>query len=152
MRARIVIAATGIVVLVAVGVVIGRVTSTPTPQEQPPGLLQADNDTDGPPPPGTRDATGTDDATGARLHVIVTPAKDWLGIEVESATVPNGTRCRLFAYDTKGRAYQAGGWVQSDKPAFPIYGAVLLAPNDVATVALVDDRGAKLVSVEIPRL
>jgi hypothetical protein len=151
MKLRTVVSAAGIVVLVAVGVVIGRATSSPPPQ--PPGLLQADNDTDdGPPAPGTREAVGQDDTTGARLHVIVTPANGWLGIEVESAKVALGTRCRLFAYDHKGHAYQAGGWVQSDQPNFPIYGAVLLAPNDLDTVAVVDDQGAKLVTAAIPPL
>jgi RNA polymerase sigma-70 factor (ECF subfamily) len=142
-------AAAGIVVLVGVGVIIGRATATtPAP---PPTLLQADNDTDdGPPAPGTREAVGSDAATGARLHVVVTPANGWLGIEVESATVPNGTRCRLFAYDRAGKGYEFGGWVQSAKPDFPIYGAVLLAPADLASVAIVNDSGAKVVTAEIP--
>lgn len=152
MRARTVVAAAGIVVLVAVGVVIGRVTSTPAPD--PPGLLQADNNTDdGPPAPGTRDALGQNDANGARLHVIVTPANGWLGIEVESAQVKPGQRCRLFAYDRGGRAYEFGGWVSTGSAdVFPIYGAVMLNPADLATVAVVDDRGTKVVTADIPPL
>jgi hypothetical protein len=149
MWARILVAATVIAALVAVGVVIGRATSTEPPAEAPPTLLHADNDTDdGPPAPGTREASGR--SGGASLHVVVSPANGWLGIEVEDATVPTGTRCRLFAYDHAGKAYEAGGWVQSEKPDFPIYGAVILDPADLASVAVVDDGGAKLVSAEIP--
>jgi hypothetical protein len=81
---------------------------------------------------------------------VVTPANGWLGIEVESATVGDGKRCRLFAYDRAGRAYAFGGWVQSARPVFPIYGAVTIAPADLASVAVVDDSGDKVVTAEIP--
>ncbi|GAA3432896.1 hypothetical protein [Kutzneria kofuensis] len=149
MWVRTVVAAVGIAALVAIGLVIGRATGPQPPVAPPPTLLHADNDTDdGPPVAGTREATGRNG--GASLHVVVTPANGWLGIEVESATVPSGTRCRLFAYDHAGKGYEAGGWVQSATPDFPIYGAVLLAPADLASVAVVDDRGAKVVSAEIP--
>jgi len=150
MWARTVGTAAGIVVLVAVGVVIGHVAATPAPN--PPALLQADNNTDdGPPVPGTREATGRNDANGARLHVIVTPANGWLGIEVDSASVAKGQRCRLFAYDRAGRASEFGGWVSTgDADVFPIYGAVLLDPADLATVAVVNDSGVKLVTADIP--
>lgn len=153
MWARTVVSAAGIVVLVAVGVVIGRVTAAPVPAPDPPGLLQADNDTDdGQPVPGTREATGQNDANGARVHVIVTPANGWLGIEVESASVAKGQRCRLFAYDRAGKAYEFGGWVAGDNDAFPIYGAVMLPPSELATVAVVDDQNKKLVTAAIPPL
>jgi hypothetical protein len=134
-----------IAALVAAGVVIGRATAPPPPLT----LAHADNDTDdGPPAPGTREVTGrSGDAT---LRVAVSPANGWLGIEVEDATVPSGTRCRLFAYDRTGKGYEAGGWVQGAQPVFPIYGAVTLDPSDLALVAIVDDSGEKVVSAEIP--
>ena len=145
MWVRTVVAATVIADLVATGVVIGRATAPPPPLT----LAHADNDTDdGPPAPGAREATGR--SGNATLHVVVSPADGWLGIEVEDATVPPGTRCRLFAYDHAGKGYEAGGWVQSDQPPFPIYGAVTLQPSDVASVAVVDDSGAKVVSAAIP--
>jgi hypothetical protein len=151
MWARTVVSAAGIVVLVAIGVVIGRVTEAPVPA--PPALLQADNNTDdGPPVPGTREATGQNNANGARVHVIVTPANGWLGIEVESASVANGQRCRLFAYDRAGKAYEFGGWVAGDNEAFPIYGAVMLPPAELASVAVLDDQNKKLVTAAIPPL
>jgi hypothetical protein len=145
MWVRTVVAATVIAALVAAGVVIGRATAPPPPLT----LAHADNDTDdGPPAPGTREATGrSGDAT---LRVAVSPANGWLGIEVEDATVPSGTRCRLFAYDRAGKGYEAGGWVQGAQPVFPIYGAVTFAPSDLALVAIVDDSGEKVVSAEIP--
>lgn len=149
MWVRTVVVATVIAALVAAGVVIGRATSAEPPTAAPLTLLHADNDTDdGPPAPGTREATGT--SGDATLHVAVSPANGWLGIEVEAATVPVGTRCRLFAYDHAGKGYEAGGWVQSEHPDFPIYGAVILDPADLASVSLVDDSGAKVVSAQIP--
>jgi len=145
MWVRTVVTAVAIAALVAAGVVIGRATAPPPPLT----LAHADNDTDdGPPAPGTREATGR--SGNATLHVAVSPANGWLGIEVEDASVPTGTRCRLFAYDHAGKGYEAGGWVQSDQPPFPIYGAVTLDPSELASVAVVDDSGAKLVSATIP--
>jgi hypothetical protein len=147
MWVRSVVAVAVIAALVTTGVVIGRATAPPPPLT----LAHADNDTDdGPPAPGTREVTGR--SGNATLRVAVSPANGWLGIEIEDATVPRGTRCRLFAYDHAGRAYEAGGWVQSDQPPFPIYGAVTLDPSDLASVAVVDDRGATVVSADIPPL
>ena len=149
MWVRAVVAVTVIAALVAAGVVVGRAISPVPSAAAPLTLAHADNDTDDAPPAGTREVTGRNGA--ASLHVAVSPANGWLGIEVEDATLPNGTRCRLFAYDHAGRGYEAGGWVQSDTPPFPIYGAVLMAPSDLASVAVLDDSGAKVVSAEIPR-
>jgi hypothetical protein len=151
MWVRTVVVAAGIAVLVVIGVVIGRVTSTPQPPPQPTGLLQADNDTDdGQPVPGTREVTGVNKATGAELHLVITPANGWLGIEVVSATVSNGKRCRLFAYDRAGHSYEFGGWVQSARPDFPIYGAVMMAPADLTSISVVDDAGGKVVTAQVP--
>jgi hypothetical protein len=67
-----------------------------------------------------------------------------------SATVSNGKRCRLFAYDRAGHSYEFGGWVQSARPDFPIYGAVMMAPADLTSISVVDDAGGKVVTAQVP--
>lgn len=150
---RIVLGVVGIAVLVAFGVAVGRLTRPESAAAQPAaGIVQADNDPDGPPAPGTRTASATNSATGASLAVTVTPAAGWLGIEVHAAGIAAGQHCRLFAHSRGGSAVEFGGWVSSLTPRddFPIYGSVMMAPDQLASVAVVTDRGTTLVTVPIP--
>jgi hypothetical protein len=106
-------AAFAMVIAVGAGAVVGRL-SAPGASVALPTVSPA------PTPaqvPGTRVATNTDPATGARLSVQVIPAVGWIRINAAAAGIGVGQRCRLVVVDRAGRHTEAGSWLVTPEGA-----------------------------------
>jgi anti-sigma factor RsiW len=141
-RRRTMAASAAVVVAVAFaggGVVLGRTTA-------PPGTTQAAA------PAGTRTASATDNATGAKMTVSVQPAAGWVRVNASVAGIPKGEKCRLYVVARDGTREEAGSWLVSELGAqngTQLDGAALVAPADVASVEVEDFGGQKYVSVAL---
>jgi hypothetical protein len=131
-RALIVVAA--VVVLVGVGaagVALGRVTARETITAVPAT----------PPVTGSRLLTGFDPSTGARMTVTVTPAAGWVRIKASVVGITAGERCTLVVVDRNRDRYIAASWLASpaaETKDITIEGAAIVAPEDLAAVAVQD--------------
>lgn len=139
-RRRTMAATAAVVVAVAFtggGVVLGRTTG-------PAGTTQAEA------PAGTRTASATDTATGAKMTVSVQPAAGWVRLNASVAGIPQGQKCRLYVVARDGTREEAGSWLvseQGEQNGTELAGAALVAPADVASVEVQNFAGQKYVAV-----
>jgi RNA polymerase sigma-70 factor (ECF subfamily) len=139
-RRRTVVVAAAVVVAVAFaggGVVLGRTVA-------PAGVTQAE--------PGTRTASATDSATGARMTVTMRPAAGWVRLDASVAGIPQGQKCRLYVVARDGTREEAGSWLvseQGEREGTELDGAALVAPGDVASVEVENFAGQKYVTVTL---
>jgi hypothetical protein len=134
---------------IAGGVLVGRATAPePVPLAQPTASAQPTVST----PPGTRFASTTDPATGARLSVAVLPAAGWVRITATVAGIPAGQRCRLEVVSRDGTAVLAGSWLVSPQGAAngtTLNGSALIDPAQVASVRVVTTTGWQYAGVAV---
>lgn len=139
-RRRTMAATAAVVVAVAFaggGVALGRTIA-------PAGVSQAE--------PGSRTATASDTATGAKMTVSVRPAAGWVRVNASVAGIPKGQKCRLYVVARDGTREEAGSWLVSAAGArdgTELDGAALVAPGDVASVEVENFSGQKYVSVTL---
>jgi RNA polymerase sigma-70 factor (ECF subfamily) len=141
-RRRTVVGVAAAVVAIAFvggGVVVGRSTA-------PSVVAQA------PAPAGTRTASATDAATGARMTVSVQPAAGWVRLDASVAGIPQGQKCRLYVVARDGTREEAGSWLVSEageRSGTHLDAAALVAPTDVASIEVENFAGQKYVSVAL---
>jgi RNA polymerase sigma-70 factor (ECF subfamily) len=103
-------------------------------------------------PAGTKVASRTDPATGARLTVRVTPAAGWVRVTAAVTGIPAGQRCRLWVLGRDGTKELAGSWLVSEKGArdgTKLDGSALVTPQDVAAVQVANAGGREFVTVRV---
>jgi anti-sigma factor RsiW len=137
------VAAALIVVAVAGGAVFGRTTAPDRPLAQPTATPQAST------LPGTRLASATDPATGARISVAVVPAAGWVRVSATVGGIPPGERCELQVVGRDGVAAVAGSWLVSGTAGTTVNGSALIDPAQVAAVRVVTTGGKQYVSVPV---
>jgi RNA polymerase sigma-70 factor (ECF subfamily) len=131
-RRRLALTAAAVAVLVGVGaggVALGRVTAGETIT----ALRTTRPDT------GARLLTGSNPATGARMTVTVTPEAGWVRVKATVMGIPAGERCMLVVLDRNRDRYIAASWLASpaaEKDGITVDGAAVVAPGDVAAVAV----------------
>ncbi|WP_035844431.1 zf-HC2 domain-containing protein [Kitasatospora azatica] len=131
------------------GVLLGRATTPATP---PVAVGPAPSVSVTPPPAGTRTASATDQSTGARMTLTVTPAAGWVRVSAAVTGVPAGQRCRLVVNGKDGTATDAGSWLVSPagaKSGTSLDGSALVAPAEVSSVSVVNDAGQTFVTVPL---
>ncbi|MCJ1676688.1 zf-HC2 domain-containing protein [Streptomyces sp. APSN-46.1] len=106
------------------------------------------------PVPGTRVASATDQRTGARATVQLTPAAKWVRVHAAVTGVPQGERCRLVVVAKDGTRTTAGGWVVGGQQNGEAKGAALdgsaaVDPADVKEVLVENEAGKAFVSVRV---
>jgi anti-sigma factor RsiW len=137
------VAAALILVAVAGGAVFGRSTAPDRPVAQPTATPQAGT------VPGTRLASATDPATGARISVAVVPAAGWVRVSATVGGIPPGERCELQVVGKDGTPVVAGSWLVSGTPGTTVNGSALIDPAQVAAVRVVTTAGKQYVSVPV---
>jgi RNA polymerase sigma-70 factor (ECF subfamily) len=131
-RRSLALIAAGLAVLVGVGaagVVLGRITTSETIAAVPTT----------PPVAGSRLLTGFDPSTGVRMMVTVTSAAGWVRVKATVVGIPAGERCTLVVIDRSRDRYIAASWLASpaaEKNGITIDGAAIVAPGDLASVAV----------------
>ncbi|MFD0368184.1 zf-HC2 domain-containing protein [Streptomyces sp. NPDC127114] len=112
--------------------------------------------TPAPPPPGTRVASATDAASGARMTVRVTPAAAWVRVHAAVSGLPPGERCRLVVVGRDGGETTAGSWVvgagehAGEGKGVALDGAAAVDPKDVRAVVVENEAGRRFVTVPMP--
>jgi hypothetical protein len=137
-RALIAAALAALVGVGAAGVALGRVTVRETITARPTT----------PPVTGSRLLTGFDPSTGARMTVTLTPAAGWVRIKATVVGIPAGERCTLVVIDRNRDRYIAASWLASpaaEKNGITIEGAAIVAPGDLAAVAVQNSERRELV-------
>ncbi|GAA5164417.1 anti-sigma factor family protein [Amycolatopsis dongchuanensis] len=139
-KRRTVVGVAAVAVAVALaggGVALGRTTA-------PSGAAQAAA------PAGTKTASATDAATGAKMSVSVQPAAGWVRLDASVAGIPRGQKCRLFVVSRDGTREEAGSWLVSEAgehDGTKLSGAALVAPADVTAVEVENFAGQRYVTV-----
>jgi hypothetical protein len=137
-------AAVALVVAIGGGVLVGRGAGDPdvTPPQAIPATAV----------PGTRVATMLDPATNVRLTASVTPAAGWVRVNAAVAGIPHGEDCRLIVVTRDGDRQIAGGWLvsaQGEVNGTSLDGSASVAPDDVASIEIVNTAGRVFVSMPI---
>ncbi|MEE1782638.1 zf-HC2 domain-containing protein [Streptomyces sp. SP17BM10] len=149
-RARIgAVAAVAAAAALVLGVVLGRATGAEPPVAAGPAPTTAPAT---PPPAGTRTGSATDPATGARMTLTVTPAMGWVRVNAAVTGVPAGQRCHLVVKGRSGATADAGSWLVSAtgaKSGTALDGSAIVAPDDVASVSVVNESGQTFVTVPV---
>ncbi|MFV6026574.1 zf-HC2 domain-containing protein [Streptomyces sp. NPDC056264] len=107
------------------------------------------------PPPGTRVASATDAASGARMTVRVTPAAAWVRVHAAVTGLPPGERCTLVVVGRDGSRTTAGSWVVGKAPGgaegkgASLDGSAAVDPADVRAVVVENEEGRTFVTVPV---
>jgi hypothetical protein len=147
---RIAAAAAAVAVLLGGGVALGRVTAPEPPvviaaPPAPPVLNPA------PPAPGAVTLQG-DGVPGVRMTAVVTPAAGWVRVSTDVRGIPRGERCRIVVLARDGSREIAGSWLTSAKgetEGTQLDGAAIVAPTDVAGVAIENEAGEEFVTLRV---
>lgn len=102
--------------------------------------------------PGTKFATATDAATGARITVAVAPAAGWVRVNAAMSGIPAGENCRLLVVARDGSTVLAGSWRVSEKGAADgttLDGSALVDPGDVTAVRVENTDGRTFAAVNL---
>ena len=101
---------------------------------------------------GTRTATATDAATGARVSAQVVPAAGWVRVAATVTGIPAGQRCRLVVVGSAGERQIAGSWLVSARGAAEgtaLNGSALVDPAQVSAVLVENFDGRPFVSAPV---
>ncbi|MFD7905896.1 anti-sigma factor family protein [Kitasatospora sp. NPDC059747] len=131
------------------GIALGRTTAPAPPVAAGPAPSTT---VATPPPAGTRTGSATDPATGARMTLTVTPAMGWVRVNAAVTGIPAGQRCHLVVNGKGGTKADAGGWLVSTvgaKSGTTLDGSAIVAPEDVASVSVVNESGQTFVTVPV---
>src|SRR5919112_3036077 len=133
-------AAAAVAVLLGGGVALGRVTAP-----EPPVVVAA--------APGPDAVTLQGDGVpGVSMTAVVTPAAGWVRVSTAVRGIPPGERCRIIVLARDGRREVAGSWLTSPKgetEGTQLDGAAIVAPADVAGVAVENEAGEEFVTLRI---
>ncbi|GAA2617524.1 MULTISPECIES: zf-HC2 domain-containing protein [Streptomyces] len=107
-----------------------------------------------PPPAGTKTLSGTDQVSGARMTVQMTPAAKWVRVRAAVTGVPPGERCRLIVVSKNGTRTTAGSWVVGNQENGEGKGAALdgsaaVESADVKAILVENESGRTYVSVPV---
>jgi anti-sigma factor RsiW len=146
-RTLVVAAASVVAVAVALGggVLIGKGTGTPQTVALPPPTTAPTAIV-----PGTKVISGTDG--GTRLTASVIPAAGWVRVNVSVVGLPAGQKCKLVVTSKSGQTEVAGSWLvtaKGSKSGTNLDGAALIAPDQVASVAVQNFAGHTFVTAHI---
>ncbi|MFF6777204.1 zf-HC2 domain-containing protein [Streptomyces sp. NPDC012637] len=149
----------GLAAAAALAVVFWAGTATSgdgAPVALPPPPTATASPTPAPPPPGTRVASATDAASGARMTVRVTPAAAWVRVHAAVTGLPPGERCTLVVVGRDGSRTTAGSWVvgagqhAGEGKGASLDGSAAVDPEDVASVEVENEAGKRFVTVPLP--
>lgn len=106
------------------------------------------------PVPGTKVASATDQSSGARMNVQVTPAAKWVRVHAAVTGIPAGERCRLVVVAKDGTRSTAGGWVvgtaeHGEGKGASLDGSAAVDPAQVKEVLVENESGRTFVSVPV---
>ncbi|MFG2976561.1 anti-sigma factor family protein [Streptomyces sp. NPDC048331] len=107
-----------------------------------------------PPPAGTKTLSGTDQASGVRMTVQMTPATKWVRVRAAVTGVPSGERCRLVVVSKNGTRTTAGSWVvgsqeNGEGKGAGLDGSAAVDPSDVKAILVENESGRTFVSVPV---
>ncbi|MFD8984603.1 zf-HC2 domain-containing protein [Streptomyces sp. NPDC059564] len=107
-----------------------------------------------PPVAGTKVASATDQGSGARMNVQVTPAAKWVRVHAAVTGIPAGERCRLVVVSKDGTRSTAGGWVvgtaeHGEGKGASLDGSAAVDPAQVKEVLVENESGRTFVSVPV---
>ncbi|MCX4960850.1 anti-sigma factor [Streptomyces virginiae] len=107
-----------------------------------------------PPPAGTKTLSGTDQTSGARMTVQMTPAPKWVRVRAAVTGVPPGERCRLIVVSKNGTRTTAGSWVvgsqeNGEGKGAGLDGSAAVDPADVKAILVENESGRTFVSVPV---
>lgn len=136
--------------LIGGGVIFGRVTGdqqivADAPPTQATSVAP-------PQPTGVRFASATDEKTGARIVVRLTPAAGWSRVNAAVSGIAPGERCRLILLGANGQRDIAGSWVVPEKEVAEgttLDGSSLLAPDEVTSVVVENTAGKRFVVTKV---
>ncbi|WP_033337519.1 anti-sigma factor family protein [Catenuloplanes japonicus] len=138
-------AAVALVAAIGGGVLVGRgAGGTDAPPQAIPSATSA--------AAGAKVASTLDPATNVALTATVTPAMGWVRVNADVAGIPHGEDCRLIVVAKNGDRQIAGGWIVSERGEVSgtnLDGSASIAPEDVASVEIVNTAGRLFVSVPI---
>lgn len=135
---RLVAAAAAVAVLLGGGVAVGRATA---PQPQPLVVTAAA------PGPGAVTLRG-EGVRGVSMAAVITPAAGWVRLSTTVRGIPAGERCRVVVLARDGSRAVAASWLTSAKgetDGTQVDGAAIVAPNQVAAVAVENEAGNQFV-------
>ncbi len=144
---RVVWSAAAVVVAAAIltgGALLGRGTAPTGTVAQPAPSASA--------PAGVTNVTSTDPSTGASMTVALQPAAGWVRLTATVRGVPAGQQCQLVVVAKDGTQRVAGSWLVSaagGANGTTLTGAALVAPDQVASVQVVNLAGQTFVSVPV---
>ncbi|WP_328946715.1 zf-HC2 domain-containing protein [Streptomyces sp. NBC_00250] len=131
------------------------VSGTGAPVALPPSPTPTSPVTPATPPPGTRVASATDVASGARMTVRVTPAARWVRVHAAVTGLPPGERCKLVVVGRDGTRTTAGSWVVGEAPGggegkgASLDGSAAVDPSNVRAVVVENEAGKSFVTVPV---
>ena len=135
--ARVAASAAAIAVLAGAGVAVGRVTAPePVVVAAPTG-----------PVPGSVTLRG-DGVPGVTMTAVVSPAAGWVRVSTFVTGIPAGKRCQVLVLTRDGRREVAAAWLTSargQRDGTQVDGAAIVAPDQVAGVAVQDETGEEFV-------
>ncbi|SFY44738.1 zf-HC2 domain-containing protein (plasmid) [Streptomyces atratus] len=152
LRRRAVLGAVAAVAAAAVlggGVLIGQNTGERTHEAIPPAPSVAATV---PPaqPGGMKVVEGRSASTGSEMRLRVTPAVDWIRLNVSAMGIPAGERCRVVVVAKDGSREIAGSWLVADeKKGANLDGSAAVPMDDVQKVVIENDKGKEYVSVDV---
>ena len=83
-----------------------------------------------------------------QLQAVLTPANGWVRVSATVRGIPPGERCAIVVVAEDGTEQIAGSWLTGRDPnAAPIDGSAVIAPEDVAAIAVRNDAGREFISV-----
>ncbi|MFJ3923425.1 anti-sigma factor family protein [Streptomyces sp. NPDC090022] len=107
-----------------------------------------------PPPAGTKTASATDAATGARMTLTMTPANQWIRVHAAVTGIAPGERCRIVVVGRDGSRTTAGGWVvgsqeNGEAKGASLDGSAAVDPKNVKEIVIENEAGRKFVAVPV---
>ena len=135
--ARLAAAAAAVAVLAGGGLALGRLTAPePVVVAAPTG-----------PVPGSVTLRG-EGVPGVTMTAVVAPAAGWVRVSANVKGIPAGKRCQVLVLTRDGRRELAASWLNSargEREGTQVDGAAIVAPDQVAGVAVQDESGEEFV-------
>ncbi len=95
---------------------------------------------------GSRQLTGVNSATGARMAVTLTPESGWVRVRATVNGLSVGERCMLVVVDRRGNHTIVSSWVVAPiEEDYRVDSGAAVAPKDVAAVKVQNFEGRELV-------